>query len=197
MAITAEEPVRIGEVVEAATHRFVAQCYRLYEGPSLGALVQTASPPIYAVVYDVSTQSLDPGRPVIARGQEETTEQDLYDHNPQLSKLLTTRFQGLIVGYVDRDQRVHGLPPLPPRIHAFVYTCDSKETEGFTQSLDFLHLLVNSGISNVDEVIAVCLRTANASRQDGGKFLVQAGKALAVELTGQLPRLNAILRRLM
>ena len=34
---------RVGEVVEAASHRFLAQCYRLYCSPPLGAFVRTQS----------------------------------------------------------------------------------------------------------------------------------------------------------
>ena len=99
---------RIGEVVESASERFVAQCYQLYQSPSLGAFVRTDAAPraggefepssIYAVVCGVSTQALDPGRPVVARGEEEATEEDVYRSNPQLMRLLCTRFEALIVG---------------------------------------------------------------------------------------------------
>ena len=200
---------RIGEVVESASERFVAQCYQLYQSPSLGAFVRTDAAPraggefepssIYAVVCGVSTQALDPGRPVVARGEEEATEEDVYRSNPQLMRLLCTRFEALIVGHSNGGAINQYLPALPPRIHAFVYLCSRDEMEGLTRSLDFLHLLVNSapmlrGVT--DEVVAACLRQSSVVHEDPRGFLVQAGKVLATQLTGDMPRLNAILRRL-
>ena len=214
---------RIGEVVEAASHRFLAQCYRLYCSPPLGAFVRTRSvrtdlspfvdgvqgaveggaeadtSHVYAVVCGISTESLDPGRPVIARGEDENRDEDVYRSNPQLERLLCTRFEALIVGHSEGDTCVQYLPALPPRIHSFVYLCTPEEVGRFTRSLDFLSLLVNSvpsGQGIADEVVAACLRQAGAHLEDSGSFLVGAGKALAVQLADDTPRLNSILRRL-
>ncbi len=218
-----EEGRRVGEVVEAASHRVLAQCYRLYCSPPLGAFVRTESvrPPlsqfatgrqrgiegeaegetshVYAVVYGISTESLDPGRPVVARGQDEIKEEDVYRSNPQLERLLCTRFEALIVGHSDGDTCNQYLPALPPRIHSFVYSCTPEEVGQFTRSMDFLTLLVNSvpaGPGITDEVITACLRQAGAQLEDPRSFLVGAGKALAVQLAGDTPRLNSILRKL-
>ena len=187
---------RVGEVVEATSQRFTVQCYRLYESPPLGSLVRTGDPTIYAVVSDVSTEALDPGRPVIARGEREASEEDLYRNNPQLERLLCTRFTGLTVGYRHDGGAVAGLPPLPPRIHSFIYLCPGDEVEALTGSLDFVHLLLNGAAPSSDEVIVACLRLASKQAVDGQGFLVRAGQALAMEMPDQLPRLNAILRRL-
>ena len=210
---------RVGEVVESASHRFVSQCYSLYQSPPLGSFICTESyltlaavqpsasgkeaegepSRIYAVVYGVSTEALDPGRPVIARGQGEDSEQDVYRSNPQLERLLCTRFESLIVGHGNGGTYNHHLPAFPPRIHSFVYTCIPEDLTQFTRSLDFLSLLVNSSPSNhviTDEVVAACLRQVSVGLEDPRGFLVGAGKALAVQLTGDLPRLNSMLRRL-
>ncbi len=188
--------VRIGEIVEASTARVVAQCYRLYDAPPLGALVRAGSPQTYAVVSSITTQALDPGRPVIPRGEAEETEEDILRNNPQLSRLLCTRFEAVVVGHMEGETLRHYPPPLPPHIHTFVYCCGPEEVARFTQSTDFLHTLVASGLPNLDDVVAACLRQAGRCHSSSGDFLVRAGKALALELAGQLPRLNAILRRL-
>ena len=205
---------RVGEVVEAASHRLTAQCYRLYESPPLGAFVRTDAnagsalgpmgeggpSTIYAVVCGVSTEALDTGRPIIARGEDEESEEDIFRSNPQLSRLLCTRFEAIIVGHGVGTSVNHYLPALPPRIHAFVYTCTGEEIGYFTSTkLDYLNLLVNSHPSAggiADEVISACLREASAHMDDPRDFLVQAGKVLAVHLMGDMPRLNAILKRL-
>ena len=203
---------RIGEVVESASHSFTAQCYELHRSPPLGAFVRTRSlgPPsdpgtgngsgsTYAVVYSVSTQALDPGRPVIARGANEDSEDNIYRSNPQLPRLLCTRFQTLIVAHSDGAVLKQYLPPLPPRIHAFVYCCTPDETAPFARSLDYLSLLVHStplGQGITDEVVAAVIRHSSEHMEDRRSLLVQAGKALAVQMAGDLPRLNSILRRI-
>ncbi|MCH8226354.1 MAG: hypothetical protein IIC97_10855 [Chloroflexi bacterium] len=187
---------RVGEVVEATSTSFVAQCYRLYDSPPLGALVRSGAPPIYAVVAQVITGPLDASRPVLARGEAAASEEEVFRENPQLERLLTSRFDALIVGHRVGEEDRHFLPPLPPRVHSFVYICCPAEVARFTSRLDLLHVLLNSGVTAADEVVGACLRQASVTHADPGEFLLAAGKALAAELAGDLPRLQAILRRI-
>ena len=194
--MTQEKLQRIGEVIDADTRSFDVQCYTLWKGPSLGTLVRAGEPAVVGVVSEVRTESLDPSRPAIARGQDAVTEDDIYSQNPQLAQLLRTRFHAMVVGcWEDGAIRV-GLPAAPPRLHAFVFACDSQHTAGLTRSLDFLRLLLNSNGPASDEVVVACLRQLGRDSQYGKDFLLRAGKALAQELAGQTPRLNGILRRL-
>lgn len=199
---------KMAEVVESSSAAFRCQCYDLDGAPSLGAFVRVGDPPVYAVVQNVSTGALDPGRRVMARGADEESEEALYRANPQLSRLLSTHVDALIVGHGQGDDLRHGLPPTPPRLHGFVYACQAEEVASFMQSpgpgaggsqawrFDFLHLLVQSRAPAADEVIAACVRGAAACQREPQPFLVAAGKALAMELGGEIGRLNAILRGL-
>lgn len=189
---------RVGEVIEATSTAFVAQCYKLYAAPPLGAFVRTSSPEVYevyGVVCRVITEPLDSSRPVLARGDGAATEEEIYRNNPQIARLLTSRFETLIVGYCSEEGSRHFLPPLPPRVHSFVYTCTPAAVVEFTTRLDFLHLIVNSGLPAADEVAGACLRQATLAHPDRQEFLRRAGKTLATELAGDLSRLSAILRR--
>ena len=98
-AADAPLPRRLGEVVEANSTSFVAQSYQLYDTPSLGCLVRTGSTDIYAVVYRIATEPLDPSRPVLARGEAAATEEEVFQENPQLNRLLTSRFEALVTGH--------------------------------------------------------------------------------------------------
>ena len=200
---------RVGEVVESASHGFTAQCYRLYDSPPLGAFVRTEAPNagsdqaqasgIYAVVCGITTGALDPGRPIVARGAGEEREEDVYRSNPQLSRLLRTSFEALIVAHGEGPAILAQLPPYPPRIHAFVYPCSQAEVDLLTRSMDFLLTLAGSPLPSrgmADEVIAACLRLASSYSGDPQALLVRAGRSLAVQMGGDLPRLNALLRRL-
>ncbi len=190
---------RIGEVIKAGSAEYTAQCYKLDEAPPLGCLVKTQGKPgdIYGVVYDVETQSLDPGRRVVARGEKLESKDEVFAANPQLSRLLATDFKVLVVGQAEGKSWHYYLPPRSASIHSFVYACEPEEVRGFTRSLDFLSLLVNARILvPVDEVAGSCLRYASLTHTDPHEFLVKAGKELARLLSNDINRLNSLLKRL-
>jgi len=189
---------KIGEVIEARTGEFVAECYELHIPPPLGSLVRTGDGEvdIYGIVCHASTESIDPGRRPVARGRDESEEENIYRQHPQLARLLRTTFETLSIGYGQGDELYHYLPPRPPRVHSFVHLCEPGELRRFTASLDFLTILLNAREGRTDEVLSAHLRQAGSAHDDSRAFLVRAGKELAVLLSGDLNRLNAILRRI-
>ena len=204
---------RLGEVVEASTTGFITQCYELYEAPPLGCLVRSGSirqgspeesrrahdaddSAVFGIVWEIATRSMDPARHPIARGRDEDTEEDVYLSNPQLSRLLLTEFRSAVVGHLSNGQVRRYLAPQPPRIHSFVYRCDTQELMAFSGSLEFVPILLATPITAADDVIAAFLRQASASHPDPERFLIDAGKELASLLGGEMQRLNSLLRRL-
>jgi len=186
---------RIAEVIEAETTRFAAQCYELYEIPPLGSLVRTGD--IYAIVAGAMTTGLEPGRKAVARGKDEATEEAVYESSPQLSRLLRSEVEALVVGYRDGDSIFQYLPPQPARIHGFVYLCPPDEVMEFGASFGFLAILVNAALSvPSDELIAAALRRMSLAHDDPRAFMVAAGKELAVLLSSQYDRLKLVLGRL-
>lgn len=189
--------IRFGEVVEASVERLTAQCHRLYEAPPLGALIRAGETgAVYGVVAGVATASLDPTRRVVARGAEAESEAQVYQEHPQLERLLRTSVTLTVVGHEEGAELRQYLPPLPPRIHTFLYTCGPEEVRRFTQQTDFLTLLAGTPGATGDEVLAACLRQAATSHEQPREFLVRASRAVASLLGSDMPRLNAILRRL-
>ncbi len=188
---------RVGEVVAASTTEFTVHCYRLYDAPPLGSLVRAGSDAIiYGVVGEIATNSLDPGRRPIAVGERAGTEQDVYEGNPQLNRLLSTELRCVVAGHRADGQVKRHLAPLPPRIHAFVHACGSDELREFSASLEFLPLLASAPFGSTDDVIASFLRLASRAQPEPEAFLVDGGKELARLLSGQTQRLSVILRRL-
>ena len=193
------EVQRVGEVIEASTNDFVAQCYELYQSPPLGSLVKTRdlAVELYGIVYNATTTSFEPGRRPIARGKDETTEEGIYQASPQLLKLLKSEFGALVVGHRQGDKLYHYLPPKPARIHGFVYLCSPEEVKEFSQSFDFLNILINTRLPvSSDELVAACLRQMSQVYEDRRAFLVAAGKELAILLSGNFNQLKAILGRI-
>ncbi|MFC1992992.1 hypothetical protein ACFLV3_04200 [Chloroflexota bacterium] len=194
-----EEAQRAGEVIEASTTDFVAQCYELYQLPPLGSLVKTgdSSSELYGIVSNATTTSIEPGRRPIARGKDEASEEEIYRSSPQLSKLLRSEFGALVVGHRQDSKLYHYLPPSPARIHGFVYLCSPEEVKEFSQSFDFLNILINTHLPvSAEELIAACLRQMSQVYEDRHAFLVAAGKELAVSLSGKFDQLKAILGRI-
>ena len=190
---------RVGEVIEASTTDFVAQCYELYQSPPLGSLVKTRDLDVelYGIVYNATTTSFEPGRRPIARGKDETTEEEIYRASPQLLKLLKSEFSALVVGHRQGDKLHHYLPPKPARIHGFVYLCSPEEMKEFSQSFDFLNILINTRLPvSPEELVAACLRQMSQVYDDHRAFLVAAGKELAILLSSDFNQLKAILGRI-
>jgi hypothetical protein len=193
------ETERVGEVIEASTTAFTAQCYQLYQIPPLGSLVKTgnSSAELYAIVYNAETLSLEPGRKPIARGQDEKSEEDIYRSSPQLAKLLRSEFGAVVVGYKEGEKIYQHLPPQPARIHSFVYQCTNQEIMDFGKSFDFLNILLNASLPvPAEELVGAALRQMSRAHKDPRAFLVAAGKELAILLSGNLSSLNAILGRI-
>ena len=192
-------PQKVGEVIEASTTDFVAQCYELYQSPPLGSLVKTRDMLVeqYGIVYNATTTSIEPGRRPIARGKDEASEEEIYRSSPQLWQLLRSEFAALVVGYRQGDKLYHYLPPKPARIHGFVYSCEPEEVKEFSRSFDFLTILASAHLPvSADELIAACLRQMSQVYEDPRSFLVTGGKELAVLFGGNLNQLKAILGRI-
>jgi hypothetical protein len=191
----------VGEVIEACTSDFVAQCYELYNSPALGCLVKTKlgdQTDAYGVVSRVQTAGIEPGRRPIARGKAEASEDEIYRSSPQLYKLLRSEFDVIVVGFRDSKSVFQCLPPRPARIHAFVHICTPPETRLFSQSLDFLTLLLNAQTETAaGELIGASLREMSLVYGEGRHdFLVAAGKELATLLSRDYIRLKSILKGL-
>jgi len=155
------ENLRVGEVIEASTTEFVAQCYELYKIPPLGSLVKTGDgeAALYAIVSGATTRGIEPGRRPIARGHSEASEEDIYRSSPQLAELLRSEFSALVVGSRQNGRVCHYLAPQPARIHAFVHQCAADEVRDFSRELGFLKTLLASRQEvPLEELTAAALR---------------------------------------
>lgn len=190
---------KVAEVIEANSSEFVAQCYKLNEAPSLGALVKIKTgknEASFGVIYTIETHGMEPGRRVFIRGDSSESEEEIFKNNPQIEKLLVTDFKSLVIGYASNENLYQYLPPKPPPIHSFVYICHDDEVVKFSRSLNFLSLLVDAKLSvSADELIAACLRYISSYYADPREFLFRAGRELVWMMAGDIRRLNTILKR--
>ena len=113
-----------------------------------------------------------------------------------MERLLRTLVTLRIVGFAAEGSLYQHLPPLPPRIHAFVYGCTREEVQRFTHQLDFLGPLLAERDPRADELLAACLRQAASAYDQPQEFLLPAARAVAMLLGSEVMRVKAILRRL-
>ncbi|MDP2718322.1 MAG: hypothetical protein Q8P44_00595 [Dehalococcoidia bacterium] len=191
--------MKIGEVLEAGTGGFLAECYELYSAPAFGSLVRssTGNLDVFAVVENTVTASREPGRLPVALGKHETSQEDIFNSHPQVAKLLRTCFKALVVGYREQNVIKHCLPYHTVRIHGFVFQCENSEVREFSRELDFLDLLVTASTESPrDELISACIRQMSLVQENQLEFLVTAGKTLTRLLLYENNRLNYLLRRI-
>ncbi len=185
----------IAEVIESSTTDFTAQTRELHKAPPFGAFIKVGTPvSVIGMVYDISTGSTDQNRRPIAYGK---TEDELRNEQPQIFELLRTEIKAKIVGYCDHVGMRQQLPPHPPRLHHFVYTCAPQEVRDFTGNFDYLRTLAGIGGTLSDELlIAAVQQTCQAHQETSRPTLVRVGKELARLLRDDYDRLESILRRI-
>ncbi len=189
-------PLKIGEVIESTTTSFSAQC-KLHQPPPFGSFVVSGGDvTTIAVVSQVETKSVDPGRLPMALGDDLSNQDDVYKNNPHLDQLLRTDFHALIVGHKAGSTWQQTLPPTPPKLHSFVYACPEPDVKAFTGNLDFLKTILNTGIPSSDALIAAMLTYSSSMHADRDAFLFNSGKKLAALLPREVSRLTSILKQL-
>ena len=199
----------LGEVIEASTAAFTAECYELHRPPPLGALVRTAAGTVavYAVVGLALTAGIDPSRRPVARGRDMSGAADVYRQHPQLAELLRTQFESLVVAHGPLAAAAGGeeaavtcaLAPVPATLHEHVHLCSAHEARMIGEAPGFvgaLAALAGRGQIAREELIPACLRRLAASRADERSFLLQAAKQLALLLRGDPVALGLVLGRL-
>jgi len=150
-------------------------------------------PAIYGIVHQALTGSRDSNRRLRAywKGEER-----LKEEQPELSEwLLVTEFRAVVIGYAAGGLVRRILPPRPPKIYSFVYPCTPDEIRLISSKMDFLRTLANFSSAPSEEVVAACVREADAARGGDFEFLVAAGKELATLFREDYDRLQAIMRR--
>ncbi len=186
----------IAEVIESSTTEFTAQARELHGSPPFGAFVKVGvSPTNIAMICDISTGSIELNRRPVAYGK---TEEELREEQPQIFELLRTEMKAIIVGYIDESGMRQLLPPQPPKLHSFVYTCSSEEIRQFTGRFDYFRTLVGIGGTLSDELlIAAIQQTCRCQEASARSCVICAGKELSRVFRDDYDRLESILRRIL
>jgi hypothetical protein len=195
------EERRLGEIVAVSTGEFTAQSYELNDSPAYGSLVcvgkASASPPKlrhFGVCYHVRTSSIEAGRHAVAWGRDEDDDAEIYRRQPQLSQVLQTTWDCLLVGYRSPDGAIaQRIPASPPRMHSFVYAATPDDVRAFHRDLGYLRFVLRSAVPGVEDLLAACIRHAYECGGRDEALLLAAGRAVARLLAGDHARLMSVL----
>ncbi|MEB3310938.1 MAG: HAS-barrel domain-containing protein [Snowella sp.] len=212
-AIDDRHPHHIAEVIETATTQFLAQCLEPEDlsfpvmppfGSWIKAIDEETGNKIFAVVTYVTTSPIDSIHRARALGLSLA---ELREQQPQIFAMLKTEFRAAIVGFemppgghngktAQTGQVYHYLPPRPPQIHQAVFRCDRDEIVNFTESPDFLRILLQVTDAPADALIAATVREIYRLRKADRPWLVNMGRNLSLLLKDDYDRLRYILSQI-
>jgi hypothetical protein len=189
--------MRIGEIIESASTRFVAESFELNRPPPLGSLVKVRlgeGLDLYGVVCYGETGGLDPERRAVRRSSDEVYDEQIYRESPQLEHTLRTQFESLCVGVGEGDVIRQSLPAQPPPLHFSVHSCDAEETRLFTESLYYFRLLLGaSGPVPAEQLLAANVRQVYRERGEDEEWLKRVAREVASLLKQDHDRLMTVL----
>jgi hypothetical protein len=192
--------VLVGEIIDVSTTRFTAQCSELNNPPHFGSFIKTDGietgenkMAVYGVIFNVRETSIDPTRRPVAHG---LSPDDLRRQYPHLGEFLKVEFEAAIIGFGDGTRIRTYLPPFPPRIHNFVYDCETSEILELANDLEFIRTLNSLSGLPIEELIAATIRSIYLARDNDQAFLVRAGQEIARLLKDDYEKVRSILRRI-
>ncbi len=189
--------MRIGEIIETSSTSIVAESETLNQSPPLGSLCQVKvsdTRTLYAVVAFGRTGGLDPSRRAVKRGNGEVSDAAIYDHHPELNRILRTEFDAVLVGWAEGNRIWQRLPAQPPPLHYSINLCDSETVVRFSDQLAYLRLLLAAaGNLPADQLVAANVREVYQARGNDVAWLERAGKEVASLLKSDYERLMNVL----
>jgi hypothetical protein len=192
-----EIEIEVGRIIRSSTTRFAVGCQVLRpQVPAFGALVKVraaADGEVYGLIHDVRMED-DPFVRQMATTEGLPPE---YIEDQRRNRQVPIEVGVLVVGHGQDGRIYHRLPPQPPLSLDVIHTCGDAEVVAFTQRFGYFRLVLDNRDLPTDELLAANLRYAAQARREAGRaFLVDAGRELARLLSTDLYRLDAVLRRI-
>lgn len=187
----------LGRVLRSSTTTFTFGSLDNADLPAFGALVAAEVGPIwvYGLVYEVIIQDDPFVRQVVAAAGELTAERI---EDMRQRRQVPVEITALTVAYRQENRVYQHLPPRPPAALQPIWACDDATTAQVMADFAFFRTVLNAAHCPGEELLAAALRRAAACRppEQEKAYLLEAGRELARLLAADLPRLDAILRRL-
>lgn len=192
-----DEP--IGRVLRSSTAGFSAGArVNQLDAPAFGMLVKAeprraARECIYGLLYDVHIDD----DPLVQQLVLADTVTDEMISDQRHNRIVPIEMSVLAIAYRDYNGVMrHALPPRPPLSLDPVYMCSAEEILEVTQRFDYFWLVLSAGEAPAEQLMAANLLMAASVRPEEEQypFLVTAGRELARLMSGNLDKLDYLLR---
>lgn len=188
----------IGRVLRSSTAGFSAGArVNQLDTPSFGMVVKAVPlggerETVYGLLYDVHIDDDPLVRQLVLA--DTVTEETISDHRH--NRIVPVELSVLAVAYAAGDTLIHALPPRPPLSLDPVYICSQDEIHALTQRFEYFRLVLNTSEVPAEQLLAANLLMAAQVRPPDEQYayLVGAGREAARLLSGDLPRLENLLR---
>ena len=190
--------IPVAWVLRSNTTGFAVGCRVLEPAmPQFGDFVKVPVTEILTVmglIYDIRVNDDPSVRQLILAGDIEP--EAILDQRQ--NRLVPIEMSVLVIGYRREGVFIQNLPPQPPITLDALYPCTPEEVVGFTERLDYLHLILKTRQVPTDELLIASLTYAAAQRapEKRREFLLNAAREISRQLSSELLRLDNILRQL-
>lgn len=86
------------------------------------------------------------------------TQEELLKEQPHIFDFLHTRFTVTLVAFAKNNTLFYQITPVPPKMHAFITMPTTQEVTYFFTKADYLYPLLESNLTNKDELIIALLQ---------------------------------------
>ncbi len=192
------EPRMLGRVLRSSSTTFTFGYNQPDDNPPIfGSLVRAdaGSTSIYALVYEVLIYD-DPFVRQVVAAETALDEEKIQDMRQR--RQVPVEVTALSIAYSQDGDVRQRIPPRPPGALQRIYACSDEEVHKALEARDYFRNVLNSLNAPTDELLAASLREAARCQLPGERerYLLKAGRELANLLAADLPRLDAILRRI-
>lgn len=190
--------IPVAWVLRSSTTGFAVGC-RIIEPsmPQFGGFVKVSvvdSLDVIGLVYDVRVND-DPSvrQLILADDMEPAVILD-----QRQNRLVPIEMSVLAVGYQREGVFIQNLPPQPPISLDALYPCTSAEIVRFTERLEYLRLILKTRQIPTDELLIANLIQAapHYAPERRRQFLLGAAREISRQLSGDLIRLDGVLRQI-
>jgi hypothetical protein len=189
----------IGRLLRSSTTGFVFGCsVPEPDVPCFGDFVkapaQHQQSEVIGLIYDITIEDDPFVRQMVAT--PDLTEAYILDQRE--NRQVPVEVSVLAVGYCSHGEFRQSLPPQPPITLDQISQCSDEEVRAFNQRLDYVGLILNALDVPTDDLLAAALRNAAAAlpADERRAFLIGAGQECARRLSGDLVRLENLLRKI-
>ena len=187
----------IGRLLRAGTTGFVVGCrVSQLDSPTFGGLVRVPlgdSYQIYGLIHDIHIDDDGIVRQLVTADNVDAAV--IADN--RVNRNVPVEISVLTVGYQQKDQIKHLLPPRPPLSLDLIFQCSPEELRNFTEigRFGYVRHVLRAQDAPVGELLAAHIEQANRAHLEAGnhQWAGQATQELITLLRDDYPTLMAVL----